>query len=103
MTTPDDEHPFGVERVDLGGFQFTPELLNRVPVTVARRFRVIPIYQGCGCVCVATADPFNLKAIDELRLTLKCELEIRQADPKQLQLFISKFYGEDEASPIQEG
>jgi hypothetical protein len=85
---------FGAERVDLTQVQFTPELLRSIPAEVARRYRVLPLVDVPPfALRVAFADPIDLDAVDGTHHVLKRELELRVADPQQVDHFIQKLYG----------
>ncbi|HSN04729.1 MAG TPA: type II secretion system ATPase GspE [Nitrospira sp.] len=45
-------------------------LIKRVPIGFARRYRVLPLREEHGAIVVATSDPLETVAIDDLRLLL---------------------------------
>ena len=86
---------FGAELVDLTKVKFTPELLRCIPADVARKYRVLPVFERPGCLAIALADLEDLNAIDSLTHILqKPELEIRIAEHQQLDEFIHRLYGD---------
>ncbi len=86
---------FGAELVNLTALDFTPSLLARIPAKLARQYRVLPVAMDSPHrLAVAMADPLDLNAIDSLTHYLNCELEIRTADPQQLDLLIRRLYQE---------
>lgn len=46
------------------------ELIKKVPITFCRRYRVLPLRQEEGAVLVASTDPLETVALDDLRLLL---------------------------------
>jgi len=46
------------------------ELIKRVPISFARRYRILPLRYEEGTVVVATTDPLETVALDDLRLLL---------------------------------
>ncbi len=50
--------------------QVDPALLKSVPIGFARRYRVLPLRAEDGVVTVATCDPLETAALDDLRLLL---------------------------------
>ena len=46
------------------------DLIKRVPIGFARRYRVLPLRQESGAIVVATTDPLETVALDDLRLLL---------------------------------
>jgi len=86
---------FGAELVDLTTVNFTPELLRCVPADVARKYRVLPVFDRPGCLAIVLADPEDLNTVDILSHTLqKPELEIRVTERQQLDRFIHRLYGD---------
>ncbi len=84
---------FGAEHIDLSQVQFTPELLRLLPVEMVRKYRVLPVYKTGDLVGIATADPSDLNAIDELTHFLNRPLELFVADKSQLDTFTLRLYG----------
>ena len=85
---------FGAEKIDLTQVRFTPELLRSIPAHVVRRYRVLPIFDHPPFVLrVAFADPIDLDAVDGTHFVLKRDLELRVADPQQVDEFIRRLYG----------
>ncbi len=64
-----------IQHVVLDSFSFSPKLLNRLPEEMARKYRVIPLFEKSGIVTVAMADPTNLRTIDHLKFKMGCEIE----------------------------
>ncbi len=50
--------------------QIDHDLIKRVPIGFARRYRVLPLRQEHGTIIVATTDPLETVAVDDLRLLL---------------------------------
>jgi general secretion pathway protein E len=46
------------------------DLIKKVPITFCRRYRVLPLHQEEGAVLVASTDPLETVALDDLRLLL---------------------------------
>lgn len=86
---------FGAEFVDLEAVNFTPELLRCVPAEIARKHRILPVFDRPGCLAIVLADPSDLHTVDILHHILqKPELEIRVAEGQQLDRFIHRLYGD---------
>ncbi len=56
----------GMRYVDLKGLDIDLELLTKFPTSVVFRHSLLPISRKNGRVLVATSDPFDLEALDEL-------------------------------------
>ncbi len=57
----------GIPKISLESMVIDPEVIRRVPVTVARRYTLIPIFEIGNTLTLAMADPLNIIAIDEIR------------------------------------
>ncbi len=65
----------GMDFVDLKNFQVNLELISRFPTNAIFRHQVIPLAGDNGRIKVATSDPFDLEALDELSSLGKCRIE----------------------------
>ena len=61
--------------IDLSEVEIDQELLQQTPSKVVHRDRVIPIDRRDGTIRVATNNPFNLYAFDELRMLMGAKIE----------------------------
>lgn len=52
-----------------------PELVKIIPISFAKRFRLIPLKRGDGKVVVALAPPLDLYVLDEVKSLFGCEIE----------------------------
>jgi type IV pilus assembly protein PilB len=59
-------HQFGVPLADLTEEEFHPEAVARVPEELARKYRVLPVRVEGDRVYLASADPLDTDAIEEL-------------------------------------
>ncbi len=55
--------------------QVDPAVILKVPIAFARRHRVLPLRIESGAVIVATTDPLELAALDDLQLLLGCPVK----------------------------
>ena len=79
--------------VELSEIAIDAELLKRAPTTIVHRDRVIPIDQQNGCIRVATSNPFNLYAFDELRMLMGAKIETVLATSEEISRVIKQHYG----------
>lgn len=84
---------FGAEHIDLSRVQFTPELLQCIPAGIARKLRVLPIFESTTTVGIVMADPSDLNAVDTLVHHLNRPVYIYIADEGQVDSFIDRLYG----------
>jgi MSHA biogenesis protein MshE len=82
----------GVPRIDLSGWKFDPELVQRLPESHARRLRAIVLAERADGYLVGMADPTNLFGVDELGRLLKRQVEIAVVREADLLRSIDAFY-----------
>jgi type IV pilus assembly protein PilB len=62
----------GVEMVSISDYELTPDLKKLIPEQIARKYKVIPLKYSDNLITLATNDPMNIDAMDELsRMTRK--------------------------------
>jgi type II secretion system protein E len=71
-----------------------PEVLLKVPSEFALRHQVLPLQQEDGVLVVATADPLNVSALDDLRLLVNGEIRPVLAPSSEISEAIEQFYME---------
>ena len=71
-----------------------PEVLLKVPSEFALRHQVLPLQQEDGVLVVATADPLNVSALDDLRLLVNGEIRPVLAPASEIAEAIEQFYME---------
>ncbi len=60
----------GMEMVNLAMMVIPPSLVEKVPASVAHNYRIIPVRMEEKALVVATADPDNIAALDDLKFML---------------------------------
>ena len=78
------------------------EVISLVRRDIAKKYRVIPLFQADGKIVVALADPSDLNTIDSLQHLLGSELEFRVASEQDIDNALGKYYG-GEKKAIAEG
>jgi len=71
----------------------TPELQAIVPAKIAIHYQILPVKYEDDVVFLAIADPFSLHLAEELKLSLKKEVEFVLTSPRDLQNALKKTYG----------
>ncbi len=79
--------------VDLSAVRVDKELLKLIPSKVVHRYQLFPVERRNGTIRVATADPFNLYAFDELRMLTGMKVEPVLAFEQDVQRVIKEHYG----------
>ena len=71
-------------------------LLNVIPEHLMRRHILFPVKKTEDCLFVAMAEPFNIMAIDDLRMYTSCDVEPLAAGKKEIKMLIEKHFGTPE-------
>jgi general secretion pathway protein E/type IV pilus assembly protein PilB len=79
--------------VDLREIKIDVDLLKQTPSKVVHRDRVIPIDRHDGVIRVATSNPFNLYAFDELRMLMGAKIETVLATTEEISRVIKEHFG----------
>ena len=58
---------FGINTLDLVGFQIDPAALKRIPLSVVLRHRVLGLSKNNGELVVGVTDPGDVVALDDVR------------------------------------
>jgi type IV pilus assembly protein PilB len=83
---------WGVPFVDVADRVPDPDDLALVSYALARKFKAIPITRDSNRLCVAMANPLDIFAIDELRLSTGYEIEPMIAVEEDLLSAIGNYY-----------
>ena len=79
--------------VDLSTVEVDLETLRLVPAKLAYRKNLVPLSRENGRMTVATSDPFDLYAFDELRLLAGLEIQPVLAPADEIRKLIKTYYG----------
>jgi len=82
----------GMEVIDLDALQIPPDIVDRVSLSIAEVYRIMPVKFEDGVLTVAMADPLHVQALDDLRFMLNCEVEGVVASEAAVERAISKYY-----------
>jgi len=81
-----------IQHVVLENFNFSRELIRTIPEEMARKYRVIPLFEHNGTITAAMADPTNLRTIDHLKFKTGREIEPVIAAEKSILSAIDRNY-----------
>ena len=84
---------FAMPIVDLNGLEVAEDILSTLPPKLVFKQQCVPIGRNNGALQVATCDPFELTAFDELRLLTGMAIELVLADEQDIRKFIRTHYG----------
>lgn len=83
----------GVEAIDLATRPPSPEALGRLPASAVYQYGILPWQTDGRTLTVATSDPFNLAALDGLRLIARLPVRFVLTTKEAVDKAIKKYYG----------
>ena len=86
----------GIAVIRLSEVEIPPRIKALVDGNIAMLYRVIPIEERNGALVVATADPTNINALDNLGRLLDRPVEPALSSPEEIQDALNKYYGHKE-------
>jgi type IV pilus assembly protein PilB len=93
----------GLDFVELVDLQLDSTALAKVPADHARRMGVVPVGWEDGSLVVATSDPTNVVALDDLRVLTGVEIKLVYAARRDIDDKLGKVYrAEEELGDISE-
>ena len=71
------------------------ELVLKIPIAFAKRYEFLPIKSENGDILVATSDPLNLSAIDDLRILLDSNIRLCIASSNNIIDLINRLHSKE--------
>lgn len=84
---------FMVPVVELSEADIDPDLLKLVPSRLVHRYGLIPVKRNGRGLQIATSDPYNVYALDEVRTCINMPVEPVLATRSEINKLIKAFYG----------
>ncbi len=83
----------GMDTINLSEYRVPEDIIALVPRTVARRYKIIPVYKHDNTLTVAVGDPTDVDTVDSLRYVLKMNVEAVVAAPDDIDKSLTRYYG----------
>lgn len=87
------EFQLGIPHVVLAKRQIAPETLALVPESVARKYRIFPVEKLGDRLVLGMLEPTDILAIDDLRLSLKMEIQPVIITEEDLEQAFARYFG----------
>jgi type II secretion system protein E len=84
---------FGMELVDLTKIKVEPETLQAMPLKLVHRRTLMPLSRRNGTLVVATGDPYDVYALDELQMMTGMQIQPVLASPREIARLIKTHFG----------
>jgi type IV pilus assembly protein PilB len=89
---------YGVPTIDLDEFDVDPAVIQLIPEEVAQKHGVLPVNRAGSTLIVATADPSNIFAIDDIKFLTGYNVEVVVASEESIKRAIDRYY--DQSSSL---
>ncbi|HUS57432.1 MAG TPA: ATPase, T2SS/T4P/T4SS family [Planctomycetota bacterium] len=82
----------GMETVNLDKLDIPAEVIQKVSVSIASIYKIVPVSFENNVLTVAMAEPHNLDVLDDLRFMLSCEVKGAIASETDVNAALEKYY-----------
>jgi type IV pilus assembly protein PilB len=84
---------YGVPSINLAYFEIDPAVIKLIPLETAQKYLVIPLSRVGSVLTIATADPTNVFAMDDIKFMTGFNVEPVVASEASIQEAVEKYYG----------
>jgi len=91
---------YGVPGIDLDEFEVDPAVIQLIPEEVAVKHTVLPVNRAGSTLILATADPSNIFAIDDIKFLTGYNIEVVVASEEAIKRAVDRFY--DQTSSLDD-
>jgi len=92
----------GIPPISLSRFKIDPEILKLIPRGIARKYEIVPVSKVGNILTIATSDPLNVFAMDDIRSVTGLEIAAIVASQKEVQGVIEQHYEKNMYEVIDE-
>lgn len=96
------EAKLGIPVINISRRILDPEVVKLIPEQLAQKYKIIPIEKTGDSIVLAMADPLNVMAIDDVRITTGCDVEPVIAFDSEIDDAIASYYGKGSIDRIIE-
>ncbi len=82
-----------VPRIELGNYLIDPKIIELIPESLARKYELIPVLKIGNRLTCAMVDPWNVFALDEIRLKTGLIIEPAVATEGEIKKALNEYYG----------
>jgi type IV pilus assembly protein PilB len=84
---------YGVPSINLAYFEIDPSVIKLIPVDVAQKHMIVPLSRVGSTLTIATADPTNVFAMDDIKFMTGFNVEPAVATEASIIAALEKYYG----------
>jgi type IV pilus assembly protein PilB len=90
----------GMEVIALEETEIPGDIIGKIPASMARSYKIIPVRFEKNTLTVAMFNPLNINILDDLRFTLGCAIKGALSDEAALNKAIEKYYPPEEDKSV---
>ena len=94
-------HQAGIATADLDDISILPDVISLVPAELVSKYSILPMERRNGQLALAMTDPFETRAIEEVRIVTGCSIRRRYGHPAEMERAILKYYGSNVARMLE--
>jgi len=83
----------GLPRIELGNYLIDSKIIDLIPEALARKYELIPVLKIGSRLTCAMLDPWNVFALDEIRMKTNLTIEPAVATESEIKKAINQYYG----------
>ena len=87
---------YGVPSIQLGEFEIDAEVVQLIPEDVARKHNVVPVNRAGSTLILATADPSNIFALDDIKFLTGYNIQPVVASEEAIRNSIETYYEQED-------
>jgi len=88
----------GTEVINIPAVDIPPDVIRRIPASVARMYNTIPVEATANSIKLAICDIISPVIADEIRFVLTCDISFVLAKEEDVKTYVNQFYGDDSAA-----
>jgi len=92
---------YGVPSINLAYFEIDPVVIKLIPIETAQKYMIIPLSRVGSTLTIATADPTNVFAMDDIKFMTGFNVEPVVASEISIQEALEKYYGTPHAIELK--
>jgi type IV pilus assembly protein PilB len=94
-------HQYGVPSINLDYFEIDTDVVKLIPLETAQKYQVIPLSRVGSTLTIATTDPSNVFAMDDIKFMTGFNIEPVIASEGAILRAIEKYYGTPHAIELK--
>lgn len=83
---------YGFPFLPLANYDINPDIVNIVPVRVARQYLLMPIDKIGNNLTIAMSNPLNIQAVEDIELLSGCNVQTFVSTSSDIKRAIEKYY-----------